>query len=339
MANTKRLMIPGEDRMQAWIQIRRFRLIFFTLLLIAGIQKNLPAQSKPNSDPDATKVKVDDWKIRIPEVQMRNWIPLFTGVDEARGTIDGTYHSVFYAIRVDLQAPGISIVGTPHSGDKATISETVSEFAQEHGVQVAINGGFFSPCCAKTPEDKALRGLMMTGGKMVSPVSTANGDSYATLLVTRDNRASIRQVAPDTDLSGIYTAVSGRPQLLIHGELNTAFADPMDGTAKARPDSLTERTHPRTAVGVSKDGRFLYLAVIDGRVREYSMGTTGSETAYMMLALGAYNALNLDGGGSSTLVEQDSTGKPVVINRPSDKRERFDGNALGIHALPLQHEP
>jgi exopolysaccharide biosynthesis protein len=68
------------------------------------------------------------------------------------------------------------------------------------------------------------------------------------------------------------------------------------------------------------------------------MGTTYRESTYVMLALGAYNAVNFDGGGSTTLVEQDAAGKLVVVNRPSDKHERLDANALGIHALPLKSE-
>jgi exopolysaccharide biosynthesis protein len=152
-------------------------------------------------------------------------------------------------------------------------------------------------------------------------------------MVTKDNKATIGRITPDTELSSIYTAITGNNWLLQNGELNPDFPPvPPSG------DMSHLNTAPRTVAGVSKDGRFLYLLAIDGRVREYSMGTTFRESAYVMLTLGAYNAVNFDGGGSTTLVEQDATGKLVVVNRPSDKHERLDANALGIHALPLKKE-
>jgi exopolysaccharide biosynthesis protein len=322
---------------------------FLSCVPVVGMQQNVLAQSnapqsnaqgtpaKPakETDPDNKKAGRTEWRIRMPKVEMEDWVPLYTGVDEARGTIDGHYHSVFYAIRVDMQAPGISVVGTPHAGSKATISEATSRFAEERGVQVAVNGGFFAPCCATTPEEKTIRGLQITDGKVISPFSvdpTKKGFDVA-LIVTKDNKATIGRITPDTELSGIYTAITGNNWLLQSGELNPDFPPvPPSG------DMSHLDTAPRTVAGVSKDGRFLYLLVIDGRVREYSMGTTYRESAYVMLTLGAYNAVNFDGGGSTTLVEQDATGKLTVVNRPSDKHERLDANALGIHALPLNEK-
>ena len=55
----------------------------------------------------------------------------------------------------------------------------------------------------------------------------------------------------------------------------------------------------------------------------------------MMIAFGAYTALNLDGGGSTALVRSDNLGGASILNRPSGGRERFNGNNLGVFALPL----
>ncbi len=54
-----------------------------------------------------------------------------------------------------------------------------------------------------------------------------------------------------------------------------------------------------------------------------------------MLAFGAFNAINLDGGGSTDLVEDNGHGGATIVNRPSGGAERFDANQLGIRALLL----
>lgn len=92
--------------------------------------------------------------------------------------------------------------------------------------------------------------------------------------------------------------------------------------------------HPRTIVGTTAGGRRLLLITIDGRQAGYSAGTTNRESARVALALGARDAINLDGGGSTTMVvmRQDSSGShATVVNRPSDPQgERPVGNALAV---------
>ena len=95
--------------------------------------------------------------------------------------------------------------------------------------------------------------------------------------------------------------------------------------------------HPRTIVGVGSRGRRLLLITIDGRQPGYSAGTTNRESARVALELGATEAINLDGGGSTAMVvarrRADSTSYEVV-NRPSDPQgERAVGNALVIARL------
>lgn len=77
--------------------------------------------------------------------------------------------------------------------------------------------------------------------------------------------------------------------------------------------------HPRTAVGVTGDGKVILL-VADGRGMNGSVGCTLSELADIMIGLGAVEAINLDGGGSSAMV--DSDGK--LMNRPSDTGKRAE---------------
>lgn len=120
-------------------------------------------------------------------------------------------------------------------------------------------------------------------------------------------------------------AVGGRPILArdsaIVADVDTEGAV---GFAAAR--------HPRTAVGIAANGRRLLLVTVDGRQRPYSDGMTLRELATLMLALGARDAINLDGGGSTTMVVKSPESQSLsVVNMPSDASgERAVGNALAI---------
>lgn len=92
-------------------------------------------------------------------------------------------------------------------------------------------------------------------------------------------------------------------------------------TVRSTGSLVTER-HPRTALGWRKDGTFL-LVTVDGRQPGHSVGMTGAELGSLLKGLGAIEAVNLDGGGSTTMVVD---GK--VVNRYSDPSERTVGNAL-----------
>ena len=79
--------------------------------------------------------------------------------------------------------------------------------------------------------------------------------------------------------------------------------------------------HPRTALGWND--RYFYLVAVDGRQKHLSIGMTLNELAQYMISLGCREAMNLDGGGSSTLWLLDG-----VVNSPSDEEERSVANAL-----------
>jgi exopolysaccharide biosynthesis protein len=81
--------------------------------------------------------------------------------------------------------------------------------------------------------------------------------------------------------------------------------------------------HPRTAVGFSRDSTTLFILAVDGRSQR-SIGVTLDELALLMRRLGAWQAMNFDGGGSTTMVIDGA-----VVNAPSDTAgERAVGNAL-----------
>jgi hypothetical protein len=89
--------------------------------------------------------------------------------------------------------------------------------------------------------------------------------------------------------------------------------------------------HPRTAVGIASGGRRLLLVTVDGRQLPYSDGMTLRELAELLRSFGAADALNLDGGGSTTLVVRERGGALAIANRPSDREgERPVANALAV---------
>jgi hypothetical protein len=121
-------------------------------------------------------------------------------------------------------------------------------------------------------------------------------------------------------------AVGGRPLLL----KDSIFGATVD--TEGQPGFASGR-HPRTAVGIAEDGRRLLLVVVDGRQRPYSDGMTLRELAKVMLALGAPDALNLDGGGSTAMVlaDPDAAGTLRLASKPSDPTgERPVANALAV---------
>jgi exopolysaccharide biosynthesis protein len=106
----------------------------------------------------------------------------------------------------------------------------------------------------------------------------------------------------------------------VEGGVNVAADAPVrEGTISRN----AEARHPRSAIGVSKDGRTLWLYAVNGRSAS-SVGMTLVELGDAMRALGAWDALNFDGGGSTTLVIDGR-----VVNTPTDATgERAVANAL-----------
>jgi hypothetical protein len=117
-------------------------------------------------------------------------------------------------------------------------------------------------------------------------------------------------------------AVGGRPMVVLDSALTLAARDTV---------SFSVTRHPRTAVGVSRDGRRLWLVTVDGRQPSHSAGMSLLELGTFMRDLGAVQAINLDGGGSTAMVVRNRSGALVVVNTPSDAQgERAVGNALAV---------
>jgi hypothetical protein len=163
-------------------------------------------------------------------------------------------------------------------------------------------------------------GTTIHSGEAVLAGSGASAEVVRRLLGSLGATTQLRAVTSFTPKRGrLCTLVGGWPRLIVNGRSIADSADRLEGTF---PRFSTTR-HPRTGVGFSRDSSTLYLITVDGR-SESSSGMSLAEFASLMQALGVAQGLNLDGGGSTTLVIRGQ-----VVNHPSDSTgERKVGNVL-----------
>jgi hypothetical protein len=159
------------------------------------------------------------------------------------------------------------------------------------------------------PTNGAVLAAYGPGSRMTEVRGMADGDTVRVALTT----------LPRTGLGAPTVLLGGWPRILRDGEDVAVDAPTVEGTISRN----AETRHPRSAIGFSRDSSTLYLLVVDGRSQK-SVGMTLVELAALMRRLGAWQAMNFDGGGSSTMV----VGR-VVVSAPSDTTgERAVGNAL-----------
>lgn len=246
-----------------------------------------------------------------------------------------------YVVRVDLQQPGLRLTTTGRLPDweknvRETRRQTVRSFMRSERqasrpVILAFNADAFTPWPAPFDQETEsdLRGLAVCRGELVSP-----GSDSPSFVLDRRGRASIRVTPKSTDVEQIELAVSGFAFCL------------KDGVVQKSGEDL----HPRTGLGLSADGRWMLVLVVDGR-RHSSQGATTAELGTWLREFGAYDAINMDGGGSSTLAWWNPAGseedKTELLNRPvgnglklltpdADRvgiSERANGNNVGVYLL------
>jgi len=121
----------------------------------------------------------------------------------------------------------------------------------------------------------------------------------------------------DFSLDNVEWSVGGLNYLVKNGQVND-ISDEVLGT------------HPRTCIGFNKDNTEMILVTIDGRNKDY-IGVKQTELSQIMVSLGAYNAINMDGGGSTTMgVDFLRNSNITVVNIPSDGRERNIASGVGV---------
>ena len=236
----------------------------------------------------------------------------------------------FNALRVDLSHPGLRILTAGGGGDGSAegrqfLSVKVSTFVRGNNLTAGINALPFDPVSGKEGEPRTNIGIVVTDGVMVSPPHA----QFDALVFYADGSAAITSQSAIQSAEDIDNAVGGFQRILEGGELVPRVLD-----AQARQKAAPR--HPRSAAGISSDGRYLYLLVIDGR-RLGSVGSTEAETALLLRALGASEGINFDGGGSTALALRYPGGKIRVVNTPIHGhipgRERAVAGCLGIKKI------
>ncbi|MFO1052535.1 MAG: phosphodiester glycosidase family protein [Planctomycetota bacterium] len=208
-------------------------------------------------------------------------------------------------IAAEAQGSGVLRLLEPKQGQR----EETSVLGARGGAIAAINGGFFD---VKTGEPDGLR---VVDGALRS---AANERRAEALVVDRAGSSGFRPAA-SVEVSRVDLALAAGPLLLRGGEVVES---------RRREDPR----HPRTAIGRRADGTLLLLCA-DGRT-EHAAGLSFAELTALMRELGCTDALNLDGGGSTTLW----LAAQGVVNHPCDNKlfdhrgERAVSDALGVFA-------
>lgn len=140
---------------------------------------------------------------------------------------------------------------------------------------------------------------MYSDGVRVSKRGYGRG---AIFTVWKDGTLDITREIPESRTNDVWVSATGFSIIMTN---SVDIANPADRALA-----------PRTAFGLSKNHRYLYLLAVDGRQKEYSQGADMHDLCDLMLKAGASDAMNMDGGGSTTMVYWDAeTQKPKVCNR------------------------
>ncbi|HEV8293655.1 MAG TPA: phosphodiester glycosidase family protein [Tepidisphaeraceae bacterium] len=238
-------------------------------------------------------------------------------------------------VEIDLSDPHVSIRVSPGGPDpdgegkfQTTLMPT-SAIAQRERFDLAVNGDFFQ---AQKSNDG---GFALPGGYRANQWALVEGPAvtdgkiwskslrpHPCLVVRQGGKVGIEQISvPEADVQQV---ISGMPMLVAKG--------------KALKNENPAR-HPRTAVGVDEKGTKLMILVVDGRNPGVSEGMTLAELSEELVRLGCFSAMNLDGGGSTSMVMREPKADNwKILNHPSDGKERPVANALGVRINRLPGE-
>lgn len=229
------------------------------------------------------------------------WSDPFPGVRYLQRTASGP--NQIDVLQIDLCHGGISLRATT----EAESMQTVPAWASSVGVELAVNADFFDR--ARGFPRGAARGNGETWGS--ADGASRGFAAFGTDRVYLSPHAEVVHPLPDWPRH----VIGGMPTILQEGEVI------------AQTSALCTDLHPRTALGFSRDRQTMYLMVVDGR-SSASIGMTCEQEAALLRDLGAWEAINLDGGGSSTMWIRGMG----LRNAPSDGSPRIVANHLGVHA-------
>lgn len=235
-----------------------------------------------------------------------------------------------FVAEVDLTCPRVHLRVAPGGPDPdgpgkwQTVLMQPTKIAGRERFDLVVNGDFFSLLKVKNPKGTNYVVSPLNWASVTGPAVT-DGREWAVapekrpcLVVHKNQRVSIEKLAD----------ASADDQEVIAG--NIVLVE--DGKVLPKPSKIR---NPRTAVGLDKTASKLFILVVDGRKPGVSIGLSDAGMAGEMLRLGCWNAINLDGGGSSVMAVRDvASGEIKILNTPSDGHERAVANVLGITVDP-----
>ena len=210
------------------------------------------------------------------------WEPVTAGV-ERFDFENSAVPLVYHAVKIDLDNPNLELVSFPDSKTKTNSTgffkgQKTSTFAKKNKCVVAVNAAPFEGKLVM----KRIVGVHLYNKTMLSPTNSG----YAAIAFSKDGRAEvIKNQTPDLSKNFDF-AFGGFFVVLENDEVIYSFANIYDS---------------RCGAGVSKDGKTLYLLVVEGERKSRSIGLTYPQCAKIFSAMGCSNALELDGGGSTEL--------------------------------------
>jgi len=290
-----------------------FLFILFTLFLsCTSVSNKKINELYPVSTKDVTNIFTN-----IKSVHP-HWISIADGVDYFQGKISSPKLE-FYSLQIDLTSPNLHIVvrGGALADDGSTLNTKVSSFTRDNNLFAGINTAPFDFVSSKEGLPVKNVGIVISDGVLLSHTVPL----YDALVFYKDGKAAVINQSLIQSVENIENAIGGFHQILAGGET----------TQKTHNNTAR---HPRSAAGISPNGNYLYLLVIDGR-QQKSIGATEEETALLLLSLGSYEGINFDGGGSSALALRFPDGSVRVVNTPIHRffpgQERAVAGCLGVY--------
>lgn len=259
-----------------------------------------------------------------------------------------------------MAARGIRLMLTPPAGPRETIRQTTAAFVEGVHAQAGINAHFFLPFPSTDTADWLI-GLAASDGRVFSACESPE-QSFAivpdapAINIDATNHGSIvhcDSARPDAggvqEAVHLWTTLSGSAQIVTAGVVTIPrYRDATHPDGALTPGSAGHYANghswydvvtARSAIGLSKDGRTLTLFTVDARGGSAGM-TVGEVASWLVDEYQVWNALNLDGGGSTSLVLADpATGRTRLVNTSSDNPAgRAVGSSLAVFAKP-KHRP
>lgn len=280
----------------------------------------------------------------------------FTGVTVIHRTETQPRPLDIHVVRIDLSAPGLRFKLTPRSAasSRETVRQTTLEFLKAEHAQLAVNAHFFVPF-PSTETDSDLVGLAASEGDTYSAFESPAQD-YAlvpfapAINIDRENRARLVHhdaTAPDgkgvQEGVSLWNVVAGSAQVVTSGAVTVpdyreqtkplSLLNPGGPGSYGNSKSWYDVPNARTLMGIGRDGRTLTVFVVDRSAESGGM-KVGEAAELLARDYEVHDALNLDGGGSTTLaIEDPATHEARILNKPS-AGPRAVASSLAVFAQP-----